>query len=48
MTSGKYIINCKDTHVHLGSYIPANITDRNIVGHVCDLYQRSNSVISDM
>ena len=24
-----------------------NITDRNIVGHVCDLYQRSNSVISD-
>ena len=33
--------------VHLGNYISTNITDRNIVGHVCDLYQRSNSVISD-
>ena len=33
--------------VMLGNYIPTNITDRNIVGHVCDLYQRSNSVISD-
>ena len=33
--------------VHLGSYISTNITDINIVGHVCDLYQRSNSVISD-
>ena len=32
---------------HLGNYISTNITDRNIVGHVCDLYQRSNSVISD-
>ena len=33
--------------VHLGNYISTNITDRNIVGHVCDLYQHSNSVISD-
>ena len=33
--------------VHLGNYISTNITDRNIVGHVCDLHQRSNSVISD-
>ena len=33
--------------VHLGNYISTNITDRNIVGHICDLYQRSNSVISD-
>ena len=33
--------------VHLGNYISTNITDRNIVGNVCDLYQRSNSVISD-
>ena len=30
--------------VHLGNYIPTDITDSNIV---CDLYQRSNSVISD-
>ena len=33
--------------VHLGNYISTNITDRNIVRHVCDSYQRSNSVISD-
>ena len=33
--------------VHLGNYMSTNITDRNIVGHVCDLYQRSNTVISD-
>ena len=32
---------------NLGNYISTNITDRNIVGHVCDLYQHSNSVISD-
>ena len=24
--------------VHLGNYISTNITDINIVGHVCDLY----------
>ena len=33
--------------VHLGNYISTNITDRNIVGHVCDLYQRSNFIIRD-
>ena len=33
--------------VHLGNYISTNIADRNIVGHVCDLYQCSNSVIND-
>ena len=32
--------------VHLGKYISTNITEIYIVGHVCDLYQRSNSVIS--
>ena len=25
--------------VHLGNYISTNITDRNIVGHVCDIYR---------
>ena len=24
---------------HLGNYISTNITDRNIVGHVCDIYR---------
>ena len=28
--------------VHLGNYIFTIIDDRNIVGHVCDLYPRSN------
>ena len=33
--------------VHLGNYISTNITDRNIGGHMSDLYQRSYSVISN-
>ena len=33
--------------MHLGNYISNDIHDRNIVSSVCDLYQRSNSTISD-
>ena len=36
---------CSDKH--LGNYISTDIADRNIVDNVCDLYQRSNWVISD-
>ena len=32
---------------HLGNYISTNISDRNIIANVCDLYQRSNLLISD-
>ena len=31
---------------HLGNYISTNISDRNIIANVCDLYQRSNLLIS--
>ena len=44
--SGKRV-EVVQSDVHLGNYISTNITDRNIVRHVCDLYQRRNSVISD-
>ena len=32
---------------HLGNYISTDIHDRNIIANVCDLYQRSNSIITD-
>lgn len=32
---------------HLGNYISTNVYDRNITGHIIDLYQRSNNVIND-
>ena len=32
---------------HLGNYVFTNISDRNIIANVCDLYQRSNLLISD-
>ena len=32
---------------HLGNYVSTNISDRNIIANVCDLYQRSNLLISD-
>ena len=32
---------------HLGNYISTDIADRNIVDSACDLYQRSNWVISE-
>ena len=33
--------------VHLGNYISSDILDRNIMSNICDLYQRSNSIIND-
>ena len=32
---------------HLGNLFPSDIQDRNVISSVCDLYQRSNSIISD-
>ena len=32
---------------HLGNYVSTDIADRNIIADVCDLYQRSNLLISD-
>ena len=45
-------LNCEvipvvDSDKHLGNYIFTNITDRNIIDNICDLYQRSNRVNSD-
>ena len=41
------IIPVVESNKHLGNYISTNIHDRNIIGSVSDLYQRSNWVISD-
>ena len=41
------VIPVVDSDKHLWSYISTNITDRNIIDNICDLYQRSNRVISD-
>ena len=41
------VIPVVDSDKHLGNYISTNITDRNIIDNICDLYQRSNRVISD-
>ena len=41
------VIPVVDSDKHLGNYISTNITHRNIIDIICDLYQRSNSVISD-
>ena len=43
----KQPISIVDNDKHLGNYISNDIHDRNIVSSVCDLYQRSNSTISD-
>ena len=32
---------------HLGNYVATDIADRNMIANVCDLYQRSNLLISD-
>ena len=32
---------------HIGNYLSTDIADRNIIADVCDLYQRSNLLISD-
>ena len=39
------IIPVVESDKHLGNYILTNIHDRNIIGSVSDLYQRSNWVI---
>ena len=36
-----------DNDSHLGNYVAADLRDINITKHVCDLYQRSNNVISN-
>ena len=41
------VIPVVDSDKHLGNYTSTNITDRNIIDNICDLYQRSNRVISD-
>ena len=41
------VISDVDSDKHLENYISTNITDRNIIDNICDLYQRSNRVISD-
>ena len=43
----KQPISIVDKDKHLGNYISNDIHDRNIVSSVCDLYQRSNSTISN-
>ena len=43
----KQPISIVDNDKHIGNYISNNIHDRNIVSSVCDLYQRSNSTISN-
>ena len=40
-------ISIVDNDKHLRNYISNDIHDRNIVPSVCDLYQQSNSTISD-
>ena len=32
---------------HLSNYVSTNFSDRDIIANVCDLYQRSNLLISD-
>ena len=32
---------------HLGNYISTDVHDRNILANVCDLYQLSNSIITE-
>ena len=36
-----------DSDKHVGNFISTNIVDRNITEKVCDLYKRSNWIISD-
>ena len=37
-----------DNDSHLGNYVATDLRDINITKHVCDLYQRSNNVISNL
>ena len=41
------VIPVVDSDKQTGNYISTNITERNIIDNICDLYQRSNRVISD-
>ena len=41
------VIPVVDSDKHLGNYLFTNITHKNIIDNICDLYQRSNRVISD-
>ena len=41
------VIPVVDSDKHLRNYISTNVTDKNIIDNICDLYQRSNRVISD-
>ena len=36
-----------DSNKHFGNFISTNIANRNITENICDLYKRSNWIISD-
>ena len=40
-------VSIVENEKHLGNYVSTDIEDRNIIAGVCDLYQRSNLLISD-
>ena len=40
-------VSIVENEKHLGNYVSTDIEDRNIIADVCDLYQRSNFLISD-
>ena len=40
-------ITIMNSDKHLGKFISSDIRDRNVISRMCDLYQRSNSIISD-
>ena len=40
-------VSIVENEKHLGNYVSTDIEDRNIIADVCDLYQRSNLLISD-
>ena len=40
-------VEAVDHDSHLGNYVATDLRDINITKHVCDLYQRSDNVISD-
>ena len=40
-------VSIVENEKHLGNYVSTDIEDRNIIADICDLYQRSNSLISD-
>ena len=40
-------VSIVENEKHLGNYVLTYIEDRNIIADVCDLYQRSNLLISD-